>query len=100
MSKSLGVVFPSVTYISSLHYVRKICALVAATLILPGLAQAGTDNGKGSCGQNSGNQFGRDKGDPGVSSVPEANTAWVLVPFMGAVLLFSARHFFPGKATE
>jgi hypothetical protein len=82
------------------NHVRKVCALAVATLILPALAQAGTDNGKGNCGQNNGNQYGKDKGDPTVSSVPEANTAWVLVPFMGAVLIFSARHLFREKVTE
>jgi hypothetical protein len=41
-----------------------------------------------------------EKRDPRVSSVPEANTAWVLLPFVGAVLLFSARNLFPKKATE
>ena len=62
----------------------KLCALVAATLILPALAFAGTDNGKGNDGQNNGKQKGHQ-----VPVVPEANTAWVLVPFLGAVLLFS-----------
>ena len=65
--------------------------MVAASLILPALAYAGTDNGKGNDGQNNGNQYGKTKnGDPGVSSVPEANPAIVLIPFVGAVLLFSS----------
>jgi hypothetical protein len=73
------------------NHIRKICALVAASLILPALAYAGTDNGKGNDGQNNGNQYGKTKnGDPGVSSVPEANPAIVLIPFVGAVLLFSS----------
>jgi hypothetical protein len=73
------------------NHLRKICALVAASLILPALAYAGTDNGKGNDGQNNGNQYGKTKnGDPGVSSVPEANPAIVLIPFVGAVLLFSS----------
>jgi hypothetical protein len=67
-------------------------------LILPALAYAdkgnGTDNGKGNDGQNNGNQKGRDK----VPVVPEANAGWVLVPFFGAVLLFSARQLFRAKA--
>ena len=85
------------TYMSSLHdHLRKVCALLAATLVLPVLAFAGTDNGKGNNGQNNGNQYGRDK----VSAVPEANAGWVLIPFFGIVLLFSARHLFRGKATE
>ena len=78
--------------------VRKACALVAVTLILPALAHAGSDNGKGNGGQNNGNQKGRDRG--GVPVVPEANAGWVLVPFFGAVLFFSARHLFRGKVTE
>ena len=65
----------------------KILAVVAASLILPGLTLAGTDNGKGNDGQNKGNQNG--KGDPKVSSVPEANPGIVLIPFVGAVLLVS-----------
>ena len=35
-----------------------------------------------------------------LTAVPESNAGWVLVPFFGAVLLFSARHLFRGKATE
>lgn len=82
------------TYTSSFHYLRKIFALVAATLILPALAHAGTgtDNGKGNDGQNNGNQYGKDKGDPVVSNVPEANTAIVLIPFLGAVLVVGSMH--------
>ena len=54
--------------------VCKICALVAATLILPALAYAGTDNGKGNNGQNNLNQYGKDNNDPSISAVTEANT--------------------------
>jgi hypothetical protein len=87
------------TYMSSFpshDHLRKVCALLAATSILPVLAFAGSDNGNGNNGQNNGNQYGRDK----VSAVPEANAGWVLIPFFGIVLLFSARHLFRGKATE
>ena len=35
-----------------------------------------------------------------VPVVPEANAGWVLVPFFGAVLLFSARQLLRGKVTE
>jgi hypothetical protein len=38
--------------------------------------------------------------DPRISAVPETNAGWVLVPFFGAVLLFSARHLFRGKVAE
>ena len=71
----------------SRNQLRKTCALAAATLIVPAMAFAGTDKGKGNDGQNNGNQNG--KGDPRVSSVPEANSGIVLIPFVGAVLLVS-----------
>jgi hypothetical protein len=81
------------TYISSFHHIRKIFALAAATLILPALAHAGTDNGfKGNGGQNNGNQYGKDKGDAPVISTPEPNTAIVLIPFLGAVLVVGSVH--------
>ena len=70
---------------------HKVCALLAATLILPALAYAGQNN-------QGGNQGGNNQG--GIPVVPEANAGWVLVPFFGAVLLFSARHLFRGKAAE
>jgi hypothetical protein len=89
---------------SSLHYLRKVCALAAVSLILPALAFADRDNDKGDHGRGDNDKDqeggGQGHGDPRVSSVPEANTAWVLIPFIGAVLLFSARHLFPKKATE
>ena len=58
----------------------KICALVAATLILPVLAYAGGGNNQG-----------------GIPVVPEANAGWVLVPFFGAVLLYSWRQLSRAK---
>jgi hypothetical protein len=67
-------------------------AFVAAALILPALAQAGTDKGKGNGGENNGNQYGKDKGDATVTSTPEPNTAIVLIPFLGAVLVVGTMH--------
>jgi hypothetical protein len=85
--------------ISSRMHFRRVCALVTAALVLPALAYADKDKGdKGDKGDKSENKGS--KGDPRVSSVPEANAGWVLVPFFGLVLLFSARQFFPKKATE
>jgi hypothetical protein len=70
-------------------------------LVLPALAFAGHDNGKGNDGQNNGRGNNEEHpGDPRVTAVPEANTGWVLLPFLGVVLLFSARHLFRAKATE
>jgi hypothetical protein len=82
--------------------IRMVCPLVAATLILPALAYADNDHGRGNWGENhgrhEGRQEGRDRG--GVPVVPEANAGWVLIPFFGAVLLLTTRQLFRGKVTE
>ena len=81
--------------------ILKIFAVVAASLILPGLALAGADHGKGNNGQNNGNQHGKtNNGDPSVSSVPEANPGIVLIPFVGSVLLFSSLQLLRQKAQK
>jgi hypothetical protein len=73
------------------NHIRKVLAFIAVALILPALAYAGTDNGKGNDGQNNGNQYGKTNNeDPSVPSVPEANPGIVLIPFVGAVLLVSS----------
>src|SRR5690349_21713821 len=95
-----------------LNVLRKICALVAVSLVLPALAYAGKGGnedtkGKGDIhgqGDNKGKGDGDDKshGDkphghkPPV--VPEANAGWVLLPFFGAVLLFSWHQLSRAKA--
>lgn len=76
---------------------KTVSALAVAALMLPALAQAGEDHGKGNEGWNNGHQFGRDhfgsgKGDPTISSAPEPNTALVLIPFLGAVLIVGSMH--------
>jgi hypothetical protein len=76
--------------------VRKFAALIAAALIVPAMAFAGHDNGKGNDEQNNGK--GNDRSDGNIPVVPEANAGWVLIPFVGAVLLFSWRKFRRAKA--
>jgi hypothetical protein len=71
--------------------IGKTCALVAATLILPVLAHAQQNGTK----QNNPPQNGTNQN---VTVVPEVNTAWVLVPFLGAVLLYSWRRLSKAKA--
>jgi hypothetical protein len=58
---------------------NKVCALVAATLILPALAY---HDRKGDKDERN------DHGNKHMPVVPEANAGWVLIPFFGAVLLF------------
>jgi hypothetical protein len=81
--------------ISSRIPFRKVCALVTAALVLPALAYADKPDKP-----DKGDKGHKDKGDPTVSSVPEANAGWVLLPFLGIVLVFSARQLFRAKATE
>ena len=86
--------------------VRTLTALVAASLILPALAYADRDNDKGNRGRGDNDEHhgngdnNEHHGNPRISAVPEANAGWVLIPFVGAVLLFSARNLFRGKVTE
>jgi hypothetical protein len=78
----------------SQNRIGKACALVAATLILPALAYAQSTYQNG---QN-GTQNGQNGTKQNVPVVPEVNTAWVLVPFLGGVLLYSWRRLSKGKA--
>jgi hypothetical protein len=62
-------------------------------LILPALALAKNGNGQG--------QKGDDHGHGGrIPSAPEVNTGIVLIPFVGAVLVFSAFQVLHAKAAQ
>ena|ERR1700759_5005226 len=85
--------------------VRTLSAVVAVSIALPALAYADRDSDNGNHWRTDNDEnHGRDNhkrhGDPHVSAVPEANAGWVLIPFLGAVLLFSARNLYRGKVTE
>ena len=84
--------------------IPKVCALVTASMILPALAYADHDSGKwskGDKGRTPMEQHDTDKGlDKGIPAVPETNAGWVLVPFFGAALLFSARELFRPRAAQ
>jgi hypothetical protein len=89
--------YPTLTnmfYPGVLKRVCRLCAIVAAALILPALAYAGTDNGKGNNGQNNGQQNGHHKDPP---AVPEVNPFWLLLPISGAVMLLSWRQISRAK---
>jgi hypothetical protein len=77
--------------------ILKCCALVAATLVLPALAYADRDHDRDSS-RDSDEHRGDDRDrDCHIPIVPEANAGWVLIPFVGAVLLFSWRRFSRAK---
>ena len=84
---------------SCLHnHLRKTCALVAVTLILPALAYADRDHDRDNNRDNHEQRGGDIDRDNHIPVVPEANAGWVLIPFVGAVLLFSWRQFSRAKA--
>ena len=78
--------------------IRKIYALVAATLILPVvMAYAKHDNDK----RNDDKNNGKGKGDKHVYSVPEGGPGVVLsMTTIGAILFFSARRPSRPKASQ
>jgi hypothetical protein len=78
--------------------IRKVCALVAATLILPALAYADRDHDRANNRDNHEQRGGDRDRDNHIPIVPEANAGWVLIPFVGAVLFFSWRQFSRAKA--
>jgi hypothetical protein len=81
------------------HICKSVCALVAAALMLPVLAFAG---GHDSSDRKDENRWGdhdtHGDRDRHIPVVPETNAGWMLVPFFGAVLLFSARRFYGAEA--
>ena len=84
---------------SRLHnHLLKTCALVAVTLILPALAYADRDHDRDNNRDNHEQRGGDRDRDDHIPVVPEANAGWVLIPFVGAVLLFSWRQFSRAKA--
>jgi hypothetical protein len=95
------MIMRNMKYLQLHNNVRKVCALVAASLILPALAYADHDNDKDSYRDNHGRGDKDDhQGDPRISAVPEANTGIVLIPFVGAVLLFSSLQLLRMKAQK
>ena len=75
----------------SQNRIGKACALVAATLILPGLAYAQSQNGTT---QNGTTQNGTKQ-----NAVPDGGPGIVLIATtVGAILVFSARQSFRKKA--
>ena len=78
-------------------HLHKVCALVAACLILPALTYASRDHDRDSNRDNHEQRGGDRDRDDRIPVVPEANAGWVLIPFVGAVLLFSWRQFSRAK---
>jgi hypothetical protein len=86
----------------------KVLALGSAVLVIPVLAFVGHGIGNGDSdkkpgngnGDGNGNGNGNDHGNPPFSTVPEANSALVLIPFFGAVVLFSSLHVMRAKSAQ
>jgi len=73
--------------------ILKCCSLVAAALVIPALAYADRDQDRGSSRDSDEHRADDRDQDCHIPIVPEANAGWVLIPFVGAVLLFSWRRF-------
>lgn len=86
--------------------IRTLSAVVAASIALPALAYADHDNDRGNHWRADNDEHqgkgdnDKHQGNQQIPVVPEANAGWVLVPFFGAVLLFSTRQLFRGKVVE
>jgi hypothetical protein len=89
-------------YLKLHNRISRFCVLLAATLVLPILAYADHDGGKGTKVDNDEHRWSaHDKGgdrDGHIPVVPEANAGWVLIPFFGVVLLHSWRQLSRSKA--
>jgi hypothetical protein len=71
----------------------KVIALAGAVLLIPVLAYIGHNTGPETDGKAGSSH-------PIVCTVPEANTGLVLIPFFGAVLLFSSLHVLRSKSAQ
>ena len=86
--------------------VRTLSAVVATSIALPALAYADHDNDRGNHWRADNDEHyargdnDKHQGNQQIPVVPEANAGWVLIPFLGAVLLFSARNLFRGNVAE
>jgi hypothetical protein len=68
----------------------KFALLVAATVLIPALALAERDHGRDSNDRGDHHERAdRGGGAAHIPVVPETNAAWILIPFIGAVLAFS-----------
>ena len=90
------------TYSRFLDRTCKVCALVAVTSIVPALAFAHHDNDTSKYDENHHHEDNDRVNDnkPPIVSTPEANTGIVLIPFVGAVLLFSSVQLFRAMAAQ
>jgi len=88
-------------YSRSRNKVRKVCALLAATLILPALAYAGheedKDFGRGNHWRSDNRQH---DGDMRVPLVSEANAGNLLMPFVGTLLALSSLQLLRAKGAQ
>jgi hypothetical protein len=66
--------------------------------MLPALAYADRDEDKGNNRDKDEYRGGDRDRDDHIPAVPEANAGWVLIPFVGAVLLFSWCRFSRARA--
>ena len=85
----------------SRNKVRKVCALLAATLILPALAYAGHENNRDfDRADHLGCDNHQHHGDVRVPLVPQVNAGIVLISFVGPVLALSSLQLLRAKGAQ
>jgi hypothetical protein len=91
-------------YMASLKVTTPVISAVVATIVIPsvvyfGLNSSGKNDTSDAKGANQGTITANHEDVP-ISTVPEANTGMVLLPFVGAVLVFSSLQLFRAKAAQ
>jgi hypothetical protein len=76
-----------------------LATIVISSLVYFGLNSSGKNDKSGAKGADQGTIVANHEAPPPIP-VPEANTGMVLLPFVGAVLVFSSLHLFRAKAAQ
>jgi hypothetical protein len=88
---------------ASFKVTTPVISAVVATIVIPSVVYFGHSSGKNDNSDAKGANQGRitaNQRDVPISTVPEANTGMVLLPFVGAVLVFSSLHLFRAQAAQ
>jgi hypothetical protein len=89
---------------ASLKATTPVISVVVATIVIPAVVYFGLNSSGKSDNSNAKSENQKtitaNQENPPISAVPEANTGMVLLPFVGAVLVFSSLHLFRAKAAQ
>jgi hypothetical protein len=77
-----------------------VAAIVIPSVVYLSLNSSAKNNTNDAKRSDQGITMTTNQGDVPMSVAPEANTGMVLLPFVGAVLVFSSLHLFRAKAAK